>query len=408
MKKRYSWGSYLLGVVTARTGDDMSGPSLLLVGLAVTGSATSASSLLAGITITAAIGGPVLGLLLDRAARPGRLLAGALAGYAVALLVILASLGRLPLGCTVLIAVFAGLARPALSAGWTSQLPRVVTPEKLPRANALDAMTFDLASVVAPALVAAVTLLSEPSVGMLASCALICLALPSAWRLPAAPGGPRTPRDASVVADITAGLRAILRSPPLARATAVSVVSCAGEGMLLVCVPLLGERVLGGADTGTFLLSAMAVSALVANALLSRFPRLTGPDTLLWCSTLVLAAAVLLAATGQPVPLVAAMLLAGMGEGPQLTALFAVRHREAPAALRGQIFTTGASLKLSAYALGAGLAGPVATWSLSGALLTAAGFQVLAVLTFAWITAVRRGPRAEKGNDRLVRGVERG
>lgn len=85
MKKRYSLRVYLVGAVAARAGDEASGPALMLAGFALTGSTTDASSLLAGITISAAVGGPVLGTLLDRASRPGRLLAGALVVYAAGL-----------------------------------------------------------------------------------------------------------------------------------------------------------------------------------------------------------------------------------------------------------------------------------------------------------------------------------
>jgi hypothetical protein len=61
--------------------------------------------------------------------------------------------------------------------------------------------------------------------------------------------------------------------------------------------------------------------------------------------------------------------------------LFAVRHREAPERLRGQIFTPGASVKITGFALGAALAGPAAARSLPAALATAAGFELLAALT---------------------------
>lgn len=74
--------------------------------------------------------------------------------------------------------------------------------------------------------------------------------------------------------------------------------------------------------------------------------------------------------------------------GSTETALFAVRHREAPERLRGQIFTTGASLKLTGFAVGAAAAGPLATWSLPGALLTAAGIQLLAALSFSALSAM--------------------
>ncbi len=109
---------YLGGAAAARAGDEMSGPALLLAGPALTGSATSGSSLLAGVMVAAALGGPLFGVLLDRSARPGRLLAAALALYAAALTAILLALERLPFALTVLLAVGAGLLdRPCPAAG---------------------------------------------------------------------------------------------------------------------------------------------------------------------------------------------------------------------------------------------------------------------------------------------------
>ncbi|MDF2711095.1 MAG: hypothetical protein K0R62_6747, partial [Nonomuraea muscovyensis] len=73
-------------------------------------------------------------------------------------------------------------------------------------------------------------------------------------------------------------------------------------------------------------------------------------------------------------------------EGPQLTALLAVRHREAPSRLRGQIFTTGASLKITSYAGGAALAGPLAAYDLGVALLAGAALQILAALAYGLLS----------------------
>ena len=387
-------GSFLAGAAAARAGDEMSGPALLLAGYAVGGSAAEASALLAGITVSAAVGGPLLGALLDRSPRPGRLLARALALYGTGLVLILLSLGRLPLQLTVLIAVFTGLLGPALSGGWTAQLPRVVPHERMPRANALDAMTFSLASLVGPALAGALAHLLGAPAAVVASAALIAFALPAAWTLPRGRGRGRgqdrdrcrnrgeTPPAASLPADLAAGIRAITRTRPLARATLASVVSCAGLGMLITCTPLLGERAFGSAAEGTLLLTCTAVSALAANAVLARRPRTIAPDTIIWSSTLLLAVALVLSATGDPVLVVAAALTAGVGEGPQLAALLAIRHRESPERLRSQVFTTGASLKITGFALGAAVAGPLATHSLPTALLTAAGVQLVAGLSF--------------------------
>ncbi|MEU9072533.1 MFS transporter [Streptomyces sp. NPDC048109] len=400
MTKRYSLRVYLAGAVAARAGDEMSGPSLMLTAFALAGSAVEASSLLAGITISAAVGGPVLGALLDRAGRPGRLLAGALLLYAAGLGVILAGLDRLPFGVTVSIAVVTGLLGPALSGGWTAQLPRVVPGDRLPRSNVLDAMTFSMASLAGPALAGGVAQTLGAPTAVVVSAALIGLALPAAWMLPARTGGTRGARTMSVVSDLAAGLRLITGRPSLARATLTSTLSCAAQGMLMACVPLLGERVLGGAGRGALLLSCTAISALMANAVLARFPRSAAPDTVIWASALVQAAAMALAVWGQPAALIVAVLIAGIGEGPQLAALFAVRHREAPERLRGQIFTTGASLKITGFSLGAAVAGPFATWSLPGTLAFAAGVAVLAALGFFVVPSAS----AQQPEDRVKSG----
>ncbi|WP_414937275.1 hypothetical protein [Amycolatopsis sp. cmx-11-51] len=55
----------------------------------------------------------------------------------------------------------------------------------------------------------------------------------------------------------------------------------------------------------------------------------------------------LTAAGPDVVTLTAAALLAGFAEGPQLSALFAIRHREAPAEVRAQVFATAASVKIT-------------------------------------------------------------
>lgn len=413
VKKGYGLGAYLGGAVAARTGDEMSGPALMLAGYALTGGAARASTLLAGLTVSAAAGGPLLGALLDRRERPGRLLAAALVLYAAGLALVLATLGRVPFPVTVSAAALTGLLAPALSGGWTAQLPRAVPPHTLPRANALDALTFTLATLAGPALAATAAQTLGAPMAVALSAALVAAAAPAAWHLPARgrpgrpagpaagpgasvardlTGGPRRPGPAgragrrtgavaSVARDLAEGLRVLRDSRALARVTGVSVGCCAAQGMAAGCLPLLGERVLGGAGRGAALLSCTAVAALGAGAVMARFPRAVRPETVVVAGAVVQAAALALAALavpGRPGLLVAAFALAGVGEGPQLTALFAVRHREAPESSRSRVFTTGASLKLTGYAAGAAVAGPLATRSLPAALTAAASMAALA------------------------------
>ncbi|HVV08699.1 MFS transporter [Amycolatopsis sp.] len=365
---------YLAGAATARTGDEMSGPALLLLGLTVTGSPIAASALLAGLTVSSAVGGPMFGTLLDRSNRPGRLLAVTLAAYALGLGAILASLGHLPIVAVVALAVLTGLFNPAVAGGWTAQLPHVLGARGLTRGTALDALTFDVASLTGPALAALIADRLGAPAALATAVGLVVLALPSAWSLPAT--APSTGKTAW-----TAGFRAILAYRPLLRATVTSTLSYVGVGMFVVCLPLLGERRFGAATLGTLLLTVVAVASLFANGLLVRKPWPWRQDTLLLGSTLLLAASYALAIL-PGFAVVFAAVLTGIGEGPQLVALMGIRHREAPAELRGRVFTTGASLKVTGFAGGSALAGPLAAHSLTVCLCTAAAMELLAAAAY--------------------------
>ena len=423
MKSSYALGrvlwKYLGGTAVSRAGDEMTGPALLLAGFAVTGSPAAGSALLAALTIAAAVGGPLFGVLLDRSPRPDRVLALTLAAYALGVLAIAATVGRLPVPFVVLIALAAGLFNPAVAGGWTSQLPRIVTGPALSRGFALDAMTYSVASLAGPALAALVAAGLGARTAVIVAAALVALAVPSARSLsryrPAPSAGTPHQRAAprpGPYRQVAAGFAAIATRRPLLRATVTSVVSYAGIGMLLVSCPVLGAQRLGGPARGALLISAIAAASLVANAVLARRQRRPDqqrrqrrpdqqrrqrrpdqhrrpprgqPDARVLASTLVIGAS-MAAATVTPGWLtMAAVALGGAGEGPQLTALFAVRHRESPEHMRGQIFTTAASLKIGGLAGGAALAGSLADRSVTACLLVAAGFELCAAAAYVLI-----------------------
>jgi len=93
----------------------------------------------------------------------------------------------------------------------------------------------------------------------------------------------------------------------------------------------------------------------------------------------------ILGLAGNVVTAFVAMLLVGLADGPQLAAIFAVRHREAPERSRGQVFTTGASLKITSAALGAGLAGQLSGMSLKLTILVACFVQLGAAAAYMFV-----------------------
>jgi MFS family permease len=396
MKSSYvRWPSlapYLAGAAAARAGDEMSGPAVLLLGFAVTGRPATGSALLASATLAGAAGGPVFGALLDRSRRPDRILAGTLCAYALGIAAVAAAIGRLPMPAVVTIALAAGLFNPSVAGGWTSQLPRMVTGRALDRGSALDAMTYSAASLAGPALAALVAAALGARPAVLASAALVAMAVPAACSLSryrpsrTASSGPAPHRQ------IAAGFAAIATRRPLLRATLTSVVSYAGIGMLIVCCPVLGAQRLGAPSRGVLLISAVAAASLVANAILARRPPRGEPDVRVLASTVIIGVSMAAAAVAPGWLTLAAVALSGAGEGPQLTALFTVRHRESPEHMRGQIYTTAASLKIAGMAAGAALAGPLAGRSVTACLLVAAAAELCAAAAYVLASLPPGGP----------------
>ena len=292
MRSRYRLAVYLTGATVARTGDELSGPALLLLGLSVDGSAATGSALLAGLTISAAAGGPLLGALLDRSPRPGRLLAWALLAYAGGLGAVLA-LVEVP--AAIAVAVVVGLLNPALAGGWTAQLPNVAGATPLRKASTLDAMTFTAASLAGPGLAGLVAAYVGAPASVAVAIVLVAAAFPAAWSLPAAEAKPAKP----IRRQLADGFRVLFRNRALLRATATSTVSFVGIGIAVVCYPLLGAQRLGNPGFGALLLTVLAAASLLANAVLARRP--PPPDRTVLASTVLLGASFVVAAAGHDV-----------------------------------------------------------------------------------------------------------
>ena len=381
-EKRYTIIHYLFGALPARLGDEMSGQAVLLMGLALTGSVALGSTVLAALTFSAAIGGPLLGAVLDRSSHPGRVLAAALGLYAIGILCIALLLGHVPMWVIIVIALTAGLLMPAISGGWSSRLKTFVAEEQMTRASAIDATTFNIAGLAGPAIAGLVATAFGVYWAVIALVVLLAAALPMAWALPRKPFTSTGERH-SFKDDMLAGFKVITHNKKLLRITLMSVVSYMGIGMLWVVYPLVGRELFGNPGFGGLLASIVSVGALVATAAYVKWPTRYSPDVIAFITTLILAVAMLfLCLAGDAVLASISLLAVGLADGPQLAAIFAIRHREAPEHLRAQVFTTGASLKITAAAAGAAIAGQLSGQSLELTLLIACFVQVIAAIAF--------------------------
>src|SRR4051812_430064 len=259
---------YLLAAATARLADAMWLAPVLLV-FDRTGSAS-----LAGLTASAAllptlVSAPLLGAWLDGSGRRR----AAIAGNQVLLA---GALGAMLAGApVVLCAALAGITQPLVTGGFSSMVPALVPPERMPRSGALDSMTYNVVNVAGPALAGAIAAAAGASAAVGVQAVLALAGLAAVLALPRAVDGERAGRPL-----LREGVAHIARTPPLRAVTLMTMLVQLPWGFMGVGAAALAADLGAGPDAGGLLLAAVAAGgvlrALVAPALPAR-PRPPAP-----------------------------------------------------------------------------------------------------------------------------------
>ncbi len=372
--------AFLLAATLARLASEMFPVAAVLLVLDRTGRPGLAGAVVAATTLPAVVTGPVLGAWLDRTSRRRLALASNQVLLAASLLAILAAAGRAPGWALLPLAALAGLTGPLATGGYTSMIPVLVPEQLLARANALEAASFNTAAIAGPAVAGVVAATAGPAGAVLAEAALAALALPAIARLPR--GAPPAGEDpAPLGTAIRQGLGHLARTPELRGVTVATAVGLGGIGLLTLALPFWAERLGAGRAGAGYLWAALEAGAIVG-ALAAARPTAGWPPHRVVLAGLGLFGLLMLTwplAPSFPAAL-ALVALAGLAEGPAFAATFATRQRWSPPSLRGQIFTTAASLKLGAFAVGSALAGPaVSRAGVAGTLVAVGAVQLLAV-----------------------------
>jgi MFS family permease len=373
--------------VCARLPQGMVSITLLLVA-AAHASMTTAGLVVAGYTLGQAVTGPLRGRLADRHGL-GRVCAVCGAGYAVALLCLLAgSLAAAPAGLLIGAAAVAGLVVPPLSPGMRSLWSATAAGALRQTAFALDAAVFDLAYLTGPVVASSLAAGVAPAAAVAVLLALTGVAIvmigPRA-RPPAAARAARRDRSARRRPALgplrSARLRRLLITGGLLN-MALSATEVGLTGYVRHYHALWASGpLLAGVSAGSIVGSLLIGTRGPAPESGRRLPRLLG------CYALGLAA---LAAASLYAPLLAvAAPLAGLCLGPSLATVFnlassgAARAAEASGAAPADGGTgppdggTEAqgwlnSVMNGGAAAGAALAGATASWPLLPLALAAA------------------------------------
>lgn len=366
---------YLFAALAGRLADAMWLAPVLLV-LQRTGSAS-----LAGLTASAAllptlVTAPLLGAWLDVAGRRRAAIAANQVILAAALAAMLAAPAPLMIAC----AAAAGLTQPLVTGGFSSMVPALVPSARLPRAGALDSMTYNVVNVAGPALAGAVAAGLGAGAAVVAQIAIALAGLAAVLSLPRRVDGERSAAAPWPV--LRAGAAHLVHTPRLRAVTLITVLAQLPWGFMGVGAPALAVALGAGEEAGGLLLAAVAAGALLGAAAAPALQARRGLLGLVAAGTLAQGAGLALLAAAPSLPLaLAAAALTGAPQGVAIAALMTARARWSPPHLRSQVFTSAAGLRTGAYAAGAALAGPILAGpgARAGTLLAAAACAGAAV-----------------------------
>jgi MFS family permease len=279
----------------------MFGLGILLLAHDATGSFAQAGRVVGAFSLANAFGAVAQGRLMDRLGQT-RVLRAAATGHLPALvaLVVAAHAGA-STWVLALIALCGGATLPQLPAAmrslWTALVP---DPGQRATAYALVAVTFEIAVVTAPALVAGIVAVASPAAAVIAAATLGVVAAAGFTATAASRAWRGAPHDVGWLGPLAApGMRTVF---------AVLGVFGAAVGVVQVAVPAFAQA-RGSAAAGGVLLAALSAGSLVGGLVYGSRPWPGAPPTRLTALMLCLGAAFALLAVANTQLALAAMLL---------------------------------------------------------------------------------------------------
>ncbi|MFC5148355.1 MFS transporter [Streptomyces aureoversilis] len=365
------FGRLWLGASVSLLGDGMT--FLALAWLVLDEGGTGRLGLL-GVCFTApvVVGGLLVGPLLDRFDKRTLLIADSVFRAAcVASVPLAAAAGGVPVWLPFLVAVVYGLLKMVPLAGFPAAIPQLVGDRDLDTANALESLSFSVATVVGPAAAGVlVGAIGAPQVLLVdAASYLVFAALVATVRRPLSPPS-RAGRQAGKRAP-KASLRSVARDRVIVATTVAFMLFNIADGMLILVVgPWLAKNELHGGAPVLGALTAALAAGEVLGAAVAGGGRL-GPASVRLIGLVQTGAALaFLAVLGAPLELVvgAGFFAVGLLSAPMTVWAQSLRMRRIPPELHGRAFAGLRTLMTGTAPLGAVVAAPL----LAGGNLTAA------------------------------------
>jgi predicted MFS family arabinose efflux permease len=378
--------------VAARLPAAMVTIALLVHARHLTGSFAPAGLVTATYAVALAVGGPVLGRLVDRRG-PAPVLVPAAVGAAVALTAAAVLPPGAPVGVVALVAALAGLTMPPVAACARALLGGLVGGEAAPSAYAADATALELTWLAGPPLAIGVGRLTSTGAAMAMVAALVLTGTLALAAHPAA----RRPRPAAPAwAARSAGRCGALRSPGVR--TLVPVYVSFGLVMGAVEVGVTATtRAAGSPETAGPLFALWGLGSLIGGAVATRQGggARTARQFAVVFGALAAGHGALVLGSSSPWALGALLVLAGAAIAPTNASASTILDGASPAGSTTQAFAWVATASSIGSAAGAALAGiAVQAGGPSGAFLAAGlagALGLVAILAGATVLTAASG-----------------
>src|SRR3954447_5222519 len=365
------------GATCSRFATEMHSVAVVLFVLAQTGSAHLAGLTVAAATFPTVVTGPVVGAWLDRTPHRRTAFLSSPIVLVVAMAGFLAAGDTAPGRLFVALGFVAGLPSPVRTGGFSGLIPTVVPEAVLPRAYGLEAASYNIAGIAGPATAGAVAGAFSAGWAIAGTMVVAVAAVAVIAQVPIEPGVPTAGRPLKRM--LTDGLALLWRDRSLRAVSVATTISQGAFGLVVVAYPLLADELHHKRAVGGLLFSVFAVGALVGSLVYSKLASRLRNEPVIYVMLVLfgLCLAAVGAAPSLRLALVASA-VAGVVDGPLLAATLNLRQRVAPEHLRTQVFTTAASLKIGAFAIGSAFAGFAAdSLGVRGMLVLAGAGQVV-------------------------------
>jgi MFS family permease len=371
----------LVGMQVARIAQSMVNVAMVLFALTVYHSAPLAGLVGVALALPGIVFSPVAGALLDRHGRVRLVLIDyLLAAASLGLIAFLAAIGRLPIWLLLSIAAVSSLTSPLSTAGLRSLFPLLVPKPLWERANAADSVGYVLATVVGPPLAGVIVQVWGSAQALAFIGAVFVAAAVVMIRLPEPNIGSTS--SGSLLQAARDGLAYTLRNRTLrGLGLSFSVLNIVW-GVNAIVIPLLVlERLHGGPALVGLLFAAQGIGGVISSTLAGRIDTRGREHAMIVYPMLGSAILLLLLLPDAGLlPIILALVMFGILNGPLDVAMFTIRQRRTDPAWMGRAFALSMSFNFLGFPVGTGLGGIVANQSIDGAVLIEIGACLLAAV----------------------------